>query len=222
MLKVMGAALAGAAVLVCAGQAGAVTVTMSGVITGGSGSDGIIHVGDTLSFRAGIPDEDVLTVNASGLTGFGTYYNGFRGTPGAFLTVTLDGYTWTAGDDLEDGLFDAVCSASNRYQCEGGLGILLSGSHVVGLTGVDLSPESGPVPDLEISPDGAFVIANENYYRNTAVPQHYTGRFDLADAIVATGAPEPQTWGLMLVGFFSLGGLLRLRQANGSLTRARS
>lgn len=212
MLKIIGAALAGAAVLVCAGQAGAVTVTMSGVITGGSGSDGIIHVGDSLSFRASIPDQDVLTVNTSGLRGFGTYYNGFSGTSGASLTVTLDGYTWKSGDDLEDGLGDGVCSVSNPYQCEGGLAVLLSGSHVVGLAGVDLSPVSGPRPDLVFASDGSFQVVNYNYYTNTAVPQHYTGHLDLADAIVTTGVPEPQTWGLMLAGFFGLGAALRTRR----------
>ena len=212
MLRFATAALAGAAVLACAGQASALTVTMSGVVTGGSGSDGIIHVGDPLSFTASIPDQDVLSL-PSGLTGFGTYYNGRWGTPGAALTITLDGYTWTAVDDLYDGEDATVCPASGRYQdCQGGLGVILSGDQVVRLTYSDLSPVRGPRPDLLTSPDGSFVIHNYNYYGNTAVPQYFTGQFDLADAVVRAGVPEPQTWAIMLVGLFGLGAVLRSRR----------
>jgi hypothetical protein len=215
MLRTMVAALAGAAALACAGQASALTVIMSGAVTSGSGTDGVIHVGDTMSFVATIPDQDVLTVNTTGLMAFGTYYNGLRGTPGASLTVIVGGYTWTAVDDILDGV-EEVCVPSPPFQprgpCEGGPAVFLLGNRVVRLSATDLSPVRGPTPDLIFADDGSFTIANENYYHNTAAPQHFTGQLDLADAIVSPGTPEPQTWGLLLAGFFGLGAALRSRR----------
>lgn len=206
MRKGIVTALVGVLVVTGAGEAEAVTVTMTGAVTSGSGSDGVIHPGDTLSFTATTPDQNLLTVNASGLRGFGTYFDG------ASLLITLDGYAWKAGADLYDGEDMGVCAVAHPWQCEGGLGVFLSGDQVVTLYGTDLSPASGPTPDLIISSDGSFLITNRNLYENTAAPQRFAGQFDLADAIVTYGVPEPSTWAMMLAGFFGMGAALRRRR----------
>jgi len=191
-----GAVCAGA--MVCAGQAAAVTFSMTGTITSGSGSDGIIHVGDVITLTAHAPD-DLIAATAGG-SFVGTYPGG--------LSITLDGYNWRAVDDELDQWDHPYCV---NFKCSSGPLIFFSGDKITGVTAGDpLLKTFSSVPALLLSGDG-FSIFDSTDYGNTSAPQHFLGSWDLASSIVSV--PEPASWAMMLLGFFGLGAILRRRRA---------
>src|SRR4051812_39712833 len=96
-----GAACAGA--MLCAGQAAAATFSMTGTVDSGSGSDGVIHVGDVIPLTAYAPN-DLIAPAAGGGSFVGTYKG---------LSITLDGYTWRGVDDEADQWDHPYCVNSN-------------------------------------------------------------------------------------------------------------
>lgn len=193
-----GAVCAGA--MLCAGQAAAVTFSMTGAITSGSGSDGIIHVGDVITLTAYAPN-DLIAPAAGGGSFVGTYPGG--------LSISLDGYTWHAVDDELDQWDHPYCVNS---KCSSGPLIFFSGDKITGVTAGDpLLKSASPVPALLLS-GGSFSIFDSSDYGNTSAPQRFAGEWNLASSIVSV--PEPASWAMMLLGFFGLGAVLRTRRKN--------
>ena len=214
MHRALVAALALAGALGFASQASAVSFTITGTVTSGSGSDGVIQVGDTITLNASAPDYAVLFLNNAGLEGLGLY--GGRPFP-ASLDVTLDSFSWTARDDEYDGDDVSVCGASSITAplCEAGPVVLFHGSQVLDLNTVGpLLPTFSAIPELEILSGGRFAIFNTDLYGNYSALQSFSGQFDFRNAIVTGGpaVPEPATWMMMLTGFGGLGVALRLRR----------
>ena len=185
--------------MLCAGQAAAVTFSMTGTVTSGSGSDGIIHVGDVITLTAQAPN-DLIAPAAGGGSFVGTYPGG--------LSISLDGYTWRAVDDELDQWDHPYCVNS---KCASGPLIFFAGDKITGVTAGDpLLKVASSVPALRLSGDG-FSIFDSTDYGNTSAPQHFLGSWDLASSIVAV--PEPASWAMMIVGFFGLGATLRRLRA---------
>lgn len=204
--KVIGS-LACAAVLGCSSQANAVTFHMTGTVTDGSGTDGLINVGDTVTLDVTVANQFIVQPVGPGDSYVGTYPGG--------LSIHLNGYAWSARDEELDGEDRPYCVG---VYCSSAPFVYFHGNQITGVFADDpLLPTFSPVPAFGL--EGAtFSIFNTDLYGNTSTPQGFRGVWDLADAVV-TGVPEPSTWAMLLLGLLGVGAMLRRRRRPARLAQ---
>lgn len=208
MRKGLLAALAGAVAMMCADQALAATVynfTLTGTVTSGYGTDGLVNVGDTVTMTAHIAADYIFNTSTPGVQVTGAWAN-FKPLN---WSLSAGGYTWNPSDDEYDGEDQFLCVGGI---CLAGPQIQFSGDKIVSVSSPPMFPATGTRPEIDMYPSG-FSIHDTNLYSNHSSPQSFWGTWDFADSsVIVTGVPEPTTWAMMLIGFFGLGAALRTRR----------
>jgi len=217
--------LAGGAAVLALGLSSAHAVTFADYVAPAPGAANISLSGTTLTASAPIlfdytfPSalaplgfvDATLTLNATeaGAVGLGpaslARFNGWFSIDYSGSAVTVGGVTLSPGEVLlagvfDDALFDALGSAGSVIDSLSGGGIVAYANNAL-LNFSQTSDQSFSINLTNISP-AVSVNASGDLSNFSGVSE---GAFASDDPSLTSDVPEPATWTLMALGFFSLG-----------------
>jgi PEP-CTERM motif len=165
--------------------------------------------GTTFDFDATTPATSCPTCIVSGSVGnqyaqpfggTGKYFSvGPSTTPFATITLSRVGAYWLS----------FIWGSVDKYNA---VAFFDSNSNLLkGFTGADVAPADGDRTDPSNNPVVTFHFSGTDAARVSKILFISTGNTFEVDNIRVVGVPEPTTWGMMILGFGMIGGVMRRR-----------